>query len=80
MTRKLSVIIPTLQKNLDFLNQLINSLINDEAVGEIIVIDNSTKGFEYQNEKVRVIVPKQNLFVNPSWNLGTREAKYDIVY
>ena len=77
MTRKLSVIIPTLQKNLDFLNQLINSLINDEAVGEIIVIDNSTKGFEYNNEKVRVIVPKQNLFVNPSWNLGAKEAKYE---
>ena len=77
MNKKLSIIIPTLQKNLEFLNQLINTLVVDSAVGEIIVIDNSTKGFEYNNDKVRVIIPDQNLFVNPSWNLGVKEAKYD---
>ena len=40
MNKKLSIIIPTLQKNLEFLNQLINTLVVDSAVGEIIVIDN----------------------------------------
>lgn len=77
MTKKLSIIIPTLQKSLEFLNQLLQTLANDTAVGEIIVIDNSTKGFEFNNEKVRVIIPETNLFVNPSWNLGVKEAKYD---
>lgn len=77
MTKQLSIIIPTLQKNLDFLTQLIGSLVKDEAVGEIIVIDNSTKGFEYNNDKVRVIIPEENLFVNPSWNLGAKESKFE---
>ena len=45
MTKKISIIIPTLQKNIDFLNQLVTSLVADDAVGEIIVIDNSTNGY-----------------------------------
>ncbi len=77
MDKKLSIIIPTLQKNLEFLNQLLNTLVSDSVVGEIIVIDNSTKGFNFDNDKVRIIIPEQNLFVNPSWNLGVKEAKYD---
>ena len=77
MNKQLSVIIPTLQKRPEFLIQLTESLVKDDAVGEIIIIDNSTKGFEFNNEKVRVIVPKENLFVNPSWNLGAREAKFE---
>jgi len=75
----LSIIIPTLQKNKEVLYNLIDTLDLDNSVGEIIVIDNSLKGIEYISEKVRVITPKENLFVNPSWNLGVKEAKYDIV-
>lgn len=77
MTKKLSIIIPTLLKRPEFLNQLTDTLVKDEAVGEIIIIDNSTKGFEYNNPKVRIITPEANLFVNPSWNLGAKEAKFD---
>lgn len=75
----ISVIIPTLQKNKELLYSLIDNLDYDNSVGEIIIIDNSLKGIEYLSEKVRVITPKENLFVNPSWNLGVREAKYDII-
>lgn len=77
--KKLSVVIPTLQKNLELLNNLVKTLSNDSCVSEIIIIDNSTKGYTYENNKVRVIVPKENLFVNPSWNLGVKEAKENIV-
>lgn len=77
MTKKLSIVIPTLQKRPEFLYQLIDTLVRDDAVGEIIIIDNSTKGLTYNNSKVRVIVPERNMFVNPSWNLGAKEAKYD---
>lgn len=75
----LSVVIPTLQKNLKLLKALVDNLNKDTSVGEIIIIDNSLKGFEHNFEKVRFIIPEQNLFVNPSWNLGVKEAKYDYI-
>lgn len=79
MNKSVSVVIPTLQKNVEFLNNLISSLDKDQAVKEIILIDNSAKGYEHNSEKLRVIVPQENIFVNPAWNLGVREAKEDIV-
>lgn len=75
----ISIIIPTLQKNLKLLKALLNNLNNDKAVGEIIIIDNSLKGFEHDFEKVRFIIPEENLYVNPSWNLGVKEAKFDYI-
>ena len=77
--KKVSVVIPTLQKNIEMLNNLVNMLEKDESVSEIIVIDNSCCGYNSDCSKLRTIVPKENLFVNPSWNLGVKEAKEDIV-
>ena len=79
VNKKLSVVIPTLQKNIELLTNLIKILDNDDSVSEIILIDNSCKGFSSECKKLRVIVPKENLYVNPSWNLGVKEAKEDIV-
>ena len=76
---RVSVVIPTLQKNLDLLNNLVKTLEEDVFVSEIIVIDNSTKGYSFDSKKLRVIVPKENLYVNPSWNLGVKEAKENLV-
>lgn len=76
---KISVIIPTLQKNIELLNNLVKMLDKDSSVSEIIVIDNSTKGYSVESEKLRVIIPKENLFVNPSWNLGVKEAKENLI-
>ena len=75
----LSIVIPTLQKNTTILSLLIDTLTKDQNVGEIILIDNSLKGFQNNSPKLRVIVPEQNLYVNPSWNLGVQEAKYDFI-
>ena len=75
----ITVVIPTLQKNTKVLINLLSSLEKDNGVGEIIVIDNSLKGLDYSNSKLRVITPKENLYVNPSWNLGVKEAKSEIV-
>ena len=77
--KKLSVVIPTLQKNVDLLVNLLVTLEKDDVVDEIILIDNSLKGLEYSSAKLRIITPEENLFVNPSWNLGTKEAKNEIV-
>ncbi len=76
---KVSVVIPTLQKNKELFYNLISALDKDEAVSEIIVIDNSLEGVEHSSSKLKTIIPKENLYVNPSWNLGTKEAKEDIV-
>lgn len=75
----LSIVIPTLQKNLAALYNLLDNLTKDEAVSEIIIIDNSLKGLNYNHPKIRIITPNENLYVNPSWNLGVKEAKGEIV-
>ena len=77
--KKLSVVIPTLQKNTDLLINLLKILEQDNAVDEIILIDNSRKGLSYTNNKLKIIIPEKNLFVNPSWNYGTKFAKNNIV-
>ena len=78
-SKNLSVVIPTIQKDVNTLNNLVSILVNDEIVKEVIIIDNSLKGFHFDNEKVRIIIPDKNLFVNPSWNLGVKEAKNEYV-
>ena len=75
----LSIVIPTLQKSISTLELLLRTLNEDAAVGEIIVIDNSLKGFNINLPKLRIITPKENLYVNPSWNLGVQEAKFEKV-
>lgn len=77
--KKVSVVIPTLQKNKDLLHKLVESLEEDNSVSEIIVIDNSLQGLSFSTEKLKLITPEQNLFVNPSWNLGVKIAKNEIV-
>ena len=77
--QNISVVIPTLQKNKKLLVNLLSILDKDESVSEIILIDNSLQGLDYNSSKLRIIIPEGNLYVNPSWNLGVREAKNDIV-
>ncbi len=71
----LSIIIPTLQKEVNILNKLISELVCDECIDEVIVVDNSLKGYDHSSKKVKVIIPETNLFVNPAWNLGIKNAK-----
>lgn len=77
--KKISIIIPTLQRDVTVLNNLIASFLRDKTVGEVLVIDNSTKGFNYDDDRVRVIVPQENMFVNPSWNYGVENSKYEYI-
>lgn len=76
---KLSVIIPTLQNNTKVLNNLLLQLNNDISVDEIILIDNSKKGITLKLDKLKIITPESNLYVNPSWNLGVKQAKNDFI-
>ena len=79
MDNKISVVIPTLQSRKEFLINLLEILNKDSAVDEIILIDNSLKGLDYSNPKLKIIIPKENLYVNPSWNYGVSQCKNDIV-
>ena len=71
----LSIVIPTMQKNTDVLNKLVKELVEDAIIDEIVIIDNSLKGYKFDSSKVKVIVPKKNLYVNPAWNLGIKNIK-----
>ena len=77
MMSKVSAIIPTLWKAKEFTDHLVDVLIEDESVGEIIIIDNAPADFSYDNEKVVMLKQEENLYVNPSWNLGIEESYYD---
>ena len=74
---KVSAIIPTLWKAKEFTDHLVDVLIEDESVGEIIIIDNAPTDFCYTDEKVCTLKQSENLYVNPSWNLGVEESDYD---
>lgn len=72
-----SVIIPTMWYSDRIIRNLSN--LNDcEWVGEIILIDNnpSLKPKEIPFSKVKYLTKGDNIFVNPSWNWGVEESKY----
>ena len=80
-SNKFSVIIPTMWYSDKTHTNLVN--LNDcEDVGEIILIDNNTplKPDYIDNlDKVRYLPQKENIFVNPAWNLGVRESVYTYI-
>lgn len=73
-----SIIIPTLQKDTAVLQLLLNELEESDAVGEILIIDNLGKGLPFSTPKTKTIIPKENLYVNPAWNLGIKESKFEL--
>ena len=74
---KVSAIIPTLWKAKDFTDHLVDVLVEDISVGEIIIIDNAPTDFFYDYDKVSTWCLDENIYVNPSWNLGIDESSYD---
>lgn len=76
----LSIVIPTMLKDVEILNKLLFELEESPAVGEVLLIDNSCTGFKPPYSKVRVLVQKENIFVNPAWNLGVESSNPDFPY
>lgn len=77
MNTNFSVIIPTLWKS-DRIYKLLEDLHGCQSVLEIILIDNSNEYFDKIDKvipKVRVVSTNNNMFVNPSWNLGVSLSK-----
>jgi hypothetical protein len=63
----------------DLIFKLLDMLNDNDMVGEIILIDNDSSKRAKQitsTSKLRIIEQEQNIFVNPSWNLGVELANY----
>lgn len=75
---KVSVIIPTIQKNTKVLAKLANSLSADEVVDEILIINNIERELKTNIPKVKILQQEKNLYVNASWNLGISCIKNNI--
>lgn len=78
--KRYSIIIPTMWYRLDCLIPMLEQYERSRYVGEVIIINNRRKGYPRtmgRYKKVRVINDGNNLFVNPSWNLGVSVAEYE---
>lgn len=78
---KISVVIPTLWKS-KRIHTLLRKLIDCNKIKEIILIDNNKKFFDYYeilSDKICLFRPSDNLYVNPSWNLGVEKARNKVV-
>jgi hypothetical protein len=77
-----TVIVPTMWKFEPFV-QFLEDMTSAAPVNEILVINNNKQ--ETPNHPVlnhpmiNQIIPENNIFVNPAWNIGVREAKNDRV-
>lgn len=74
MRRVFSVILPTLQRS-SALGALLELYCAHPLVAEVVLINNAPDALTVHHPKVRVLNQESNLFVNPSWNLGAREAQ-----
>lgn len=71
-----SVIIPTLQR-VPETSALVADLTGSPLVGEIVVINNAGTPLSYHSPKLRELRQDANIFVNPAWNLGAEQARFE---
>jgi len=76
----ISVVLPTMWK-VNFQEEL-NKLNSNDTVGEIILINNDHENtpvwFKLSDySKLIEVKPQENIFVNPSWNLGVSMSSCD---
>ena len=64
----------------DKIHESLRRLNECDEVGEILLIDNnsSVKPLKISNyDKIRYLPQEQNIYVNPAWNLGVKESKFN---
>ena len=74
-----TVVIPTMWKS-DLLYLALEQYINSLWISEIILIDNEHNLInqkKIKNKKINIMSKKENLFVNPSWNIGCELSNND---
>lgn len=78
---KFSVIIPTMWYS-DKTYRNLSNLNDCDEVGEIILIDNNTSlkpKYVDDLKKIKYLPQKENIYVNPAWNLGVKESIYKYI-
>lgn len=76
---KWSVVIPTLWES-DYIIKQLQTYILSNKIEDIVLIDNSRKYYEKIpniHQKITLIQPKENIYVNPAWNIGVELAQTD---
>ena len=77
-----SVIIPTMW-NCKFFPEFLNDLLTFSQVGQVIVInncmENMPENLPLDHPKFKMMMFGENIGVNPAWNIGVAESKYDKV-
>ncbi len=81
-TTLFSIVIPTQWnlKNINDFEYFLNTIDKSKYVGEIILIDNDNKNIKIdlsKYKKIKHIINNENIFVNPSWNLGYSLHNYE---
>ncbi len=74
-----TVVIPTMWRS-DLLYLALKQYVNSLWINEIILIDNNhnlVNQKKIKDKKVKIISKKENLFVNPSWNIGCELSSND---
>lgn len=80
---KYSIIIPTMWMALSFFRKMLIEYITCDEIDEIIIIKNAElidsdfSELLYSLKKVKIIDEGENLYVNPSWELGVQIAQND---
>lgn len=76
----LSIVVPTIWASDPFVRYL-EQIIGNDCIGEVIIINNRVEKTPEANvlshPKVRMLPQEKNIFVNPAWNLGVKEARYE---
>jgi hypothetical protein len=70
---KFSVIIPTIWKS-EYTLELLQRYLDCNRVGEVILINNNKAETPQipTHDKLKVVTPSNNIYVNPAWNLGVQ--------
>lgn len=72
---KYSVIIPTMWAS-DKIQKMIKVYDKSPYISEVLIINNKPEdSLKLKSKKVKEIYKGENIYVNPAWNLGVREAK-----
>lgn len=77
----ISIIMPTLWKG-EYYKRMLPIFNEHKLIDEILIIDNDTNSTDQEIiklSKVRHIPQKENIYVNPAWNLGVAEAKQEVI-
>ena len=76
----ITVVIPTMWKFKPFINFLYD-MLEVPSIGEILIYDNDPDNAPndpiFKHPKVNCVSFGKNIYVNPAWNMGVRNAKYD---